>query len=266
MLDVIKGQIDGIRIRRTVAQSRYRGAMQEVPESVVDFWQRNAHLEFKGIPQDRVFFSRALEGLLTFFACVRDSGKTCGLPSAAADSVWHAWAARSPAGLERFCIKHFGKAIPHMEEADMRPQMEVALANCMVQARCLEQRDPCVPSVPSLFALDRELRMPRGFSYELVHGAVTIQRLNALGIPVGGRRYQNGLDAVQLLGAGLISQAAYDEHVRQRQDSGGACGSAAGSAGSNCDGASSCDSGGGSDGGGGDGGGGGGCGGGCGGG
>lgn len=254
MLDAIKGQIDAIRVRRAVRQSRYRDAMEEVPASVYDFWQRSAHLEFKGIPKDRVFFTSALEGLLTFFACIRYSGRPCGLPSAAADSVWHAWAARSPTSLERFCVKHFGQAIPHMEEAEMRPQMEGALANCMVQARCLEQRDPCVPSVPSLFALDRKLRMPRGYSYELVHGAVAVQRLNARGMPSGGQRYLNGLDGVQLLAAGLISQAAYEAHFRQHPGSGGSCGSSASGSG-NCDGASNCDSGGGDSGGG--------CGGGC---
>ena len=261
MLDTIKDQLAGLRIRRAVRKSRYRDAMEEVPASVFEFWQRNAHLEFKGIPRDRIFFTSALEGLLTFFACVRHSGRTCGLPSAAADSVWHAWAARAPASLERFCVKHFGQAIPHMEEADMCPQMEGALANCMVQARCLEQRDPCVPSVPSLFALDRKLRMPGGYSYALVHGAVAVQRLNAVGIPAGGQRYLNGLDGVQLLAAGLISEAAYEAHFRQHPGSGGSCGSGASTSfGSNgCDSTSSCD------GGGGDGGGscGGGCGGGC---
>ena len=261
MLDTIKDQLAGMRVRRTVRQSRYRAAMEEVPASVFAFWQRSAHLEFKGIPTDRLFFTTALEGLLTFFACVRDSGQTCGLPSAAADSVWHAWAARAPASLERFCVKHFGQIIPHMDEAQMRAQMEGALANCMVQARCLEQRDPCVPSVPSLFALDRKLRMPGGYSYALVHGAVAVQRLDALGMPAGAQRYLNGLDSVQLLAAGLISQAAYEAHLRQHAGTGGACGSSGSTSfgSSDCDSSSSCDSGGG------DGGGscGGGCGGGC---
>lgn len=260
MLEAVKGQIDSFRAGRILRRSRHAMAVVNVPPGLYDYWKRTAHLEFTGIPKDRVFFASALEGLLDFFACVRDSGKQCGLPSAAADSVWHAWAARAPGNLETFCIRHFGRAIPHVEEADMKPQMEGALATCMVQARRLERRDPVKPSVPALFALDRKLCMPRGYSYELKNGAVAVQRLNSLGLPEGGRRYQAGLEGVQLLAAGLISQEVYERHYRQDQGGGGSCGSGASSS-SDCSSAS-CDGGGGGDGGG-DGDGGGGCGGGC---
>ena len=232
MLDAIRTGLDSYRAGRVMSKSRYSMQIGNVSPGVFEYWQRTAHLEFEGIPKDKVFFAQALEGLLDFFACVRDSGKPCGLPSAAADSVWHAWAARAPANLERFCVRHFGRAIPHIEEADMKPQMDSALATCMVHARRLEKRDPIRPSVPALFALDRKLRMPRGYSYDLKDGAVTLQRLNAHGLPEGWRRYQGGLECVQLLSAGLISQQAYETYEKQQRQVGAACGSGSSSGGS----------------------------------
>ena len=249
MFSAVTESIDTYRAGRIMARSRYRTATQDIPSSVYAYWKRTAHLEFEGIPKSRVFFARAVEGLLIFFACVRGSGRQCGLPSAAADSVWHAWAARAPGSLDRFCLKYFGQVIPHVEEADMRPQMADALATCMVQARLQEQRDPVLPSVPELFALDRKLRMPRGYGYEVAFGAVAVRRLNDSGKPHGQRRYQNGLDGVQLLGAGLISQEMYDQHFKHNASAGGACGSGTGSSGTSDGGGANCDSGGGDSGG-----------------
>lgn len=260
MLDALWRPVDNLRAGRMLEKSQHRVALDDVPSALFIYWQRNAALEFAGVPTSKVFFAQALDGLLDFFACVQASGRPCALPSAAADSVWHAWAARAPASLERFCIKHFGREIPHIEEADMRAQMETALVTCMVEARTLEGRDPVTPSVPRLFALDRRLRMPRGYAYDLLHGAVTVQRLDANGVPHGGRRFLNGLDGVQLLAAGLIPQYVYDAHLRAKPDSGAGCGSSANFSSSDCS-AVACDSAGG-DAGGGDGGGGG-CGGGC---
>ncbi len=256
MLEALWKPVDNLRAGRMLGKSPHRVALDDVPPALFIYWQRSAPLEFAGIPTSKVFFARALDGLLDFFACVQVSGRPCALPSAAADSVWHAWAARAPASLARFCIKHFGRDIPHIEEAEMRAQMESALVTCMVEARVLEGRDPVTASVPRLFALDRKLRMPRGYAYELLHGAVTVQRLDAKGVAHGGRRFLDGLDADQLLAAGLIPQYVYDAHLRSRPDSGGGCGSGFSSTSSDCS-TVACDSGG-------DGGGdGGGCGGGC---
>ena len=225
MLALIKDKIDGIRAGRIISQSRHCVVDGHMSPGVFEYWQRTAHLEFPGIPTDKVFFATAFNGLLDFFACVKRSKGPCGLPSAAADSVWHAWAARAPGNLDTFCIRYFGRTIPHIEEADMKPQMEGALVNCMVQARLLEGRDPVTPSVPALFGLDKKLRMPRGYSYELKNGAVALQRLNSEGIPHGWQRYQLGLEGVQLLSAGLISHEIYERHERmQQQNSGGSCG------------------------------------------
>jgi hypothetical protein len=238
MLEQIKSGIDSVRAARVRTLSRYRLQLADVPPGLFDYWRRSAHLAFEGIPRDKLFFASALDGLLDFFSCVRSSGKPCGLPSAAADSVWHAWAARSPANLERFCLRHFGRVIPHIEAAAMHAQMEGALATCMVYARRLEKLDPVKPSVPALFALDRKLRMPRGYGYALKNGAVTLQRLNADGVPDGAPRFQGGLEGAQLLAAGLISQQVFDAYYRQPSGGsggGGSCGSVDSSAGG-CDG------------------------------
>lgn len=240
MLAVLKEHIGILRANRVTSRSRHAASVGHISPDLFECWQRTAHLEFPDIPKDRFFFANALAGLLEFFACVRDSDLPCGLPSSAADSVWHAWAARAPGNLERFCIDHFGRPIPHIDEADMKPQMESALATCMVRARRLEGRDPVKPSVPSLFALDRKLRMPRGYSYELRNGAVTLQRLDACGLPYGSRRCQGGLEVVQLLSAGLISQHIYDRHQKAQDGGAGACDSSA--SGSSASGAGDCSS------------------------
>ena len=262
MLALIKDKIDGIRAGRIISQSRHCVVDGHMAPGVFDYWQSTAHLEFPGIPTDKVFFSAAFNGLLEFFACVQRSKGPCGLPSAAADSVWHAWAAHAPDNLDTFCLRYFGRTIAHIEEADMKPQMEGALDNCMVQARLLEGRDPIIPSVPALFGLDKKLRMPRGYSYALKNGAVALQRLNSEGIPHGGQRYQAGLEGLQLLSAGLISHEIYERHEKMQQNSGGSCGggSSSSSASSDCV-DTACEAG--ADGAGSDGGGDGGCGGGC---
>jgi hypothetical protein len=73
----------------------------------------------------------------------------------------------APASLDAFCIKHFGRAISHVEAAQMGAQMDSALANCTVTARRLEKRELARPSVVRLFALDACLGMPRGFGCQL---------------------------------------------------------------------------------------------------
>jgi hypothetical protein len=168
---------------------------------------------------------------------VRASGKRCALPSAAADSVWHAWVRLVPAALDAFCIKHFGKAIPHVEAAGMGAQMEGALVSSLVSARGLERRDPVKPSVPRLFALDRTLRMPGGFGYQLEQGELACRRLDNGGRPEGEMFYPAGLIAAQFLEAG-IPQPGSERAARRSKGDGGGCGS--GCCGGGCGGGCGC--------------------------
>lgn len=244
MLGTLRKHLDRFRAMRVRQTSRYFRATAEIPATLYPYWKRSAQFEFKGIPRDAFFFARATEGLLTFFDCVRASGKPCALPSAAADSVWHAWTRMAPASLDAFCIKHFGRVIPHVEGQEMGSRMEPALANCLVTARRLEKRHLVRPSVPRLFALDADLGMPGGFGYQLAQGRVACQRLDEEGRPAGERIYPPGLGGAELLGAGLVTQSALDQHLKRvKSDGGGSVGdgSTCGTGGS-CDGGGACGS------------------------
>jgi hypothetical protein len=242
MFNTLLHNINEYRARRLSGTSAYREALADLPVTLYPCWKRRACYEFKGIPQDAFFFALAAEGLLMFFECVARSGKPCALPSKAADSVWHAWAQMSPAGLDKFCLKHFGRTIPHVEAAAMEAQMEDALANCLVQARQLAGLPTAGVGLPQLFALDRKLKMPGGFGYRMVAGQVAFSHMDRHGKPVGDVFYPSRLGPVELLMAGLISQAAYDAYVQRAKSEGTSAGVACGTVA--CDtGGSACGSG-----------------------
>jgi hypothetical protein len=149
-----------------------------------------------------------------YFDCIKHSGKPCALPSKAADSVWLAWERLAPAGLEAFCIKHFGRAIAHTEAASMMAQLEDALETCLAQARRLEARGRAAPALPRLFALDRVLKMPGGFGYKRAAcGQVAFSPLNRRGLPGADVFYPSALAPMELMMAGLITTCAYDAYV-----------------------------------------------------
>jgi hypothetical protein len=235
MLNKLLDGIDQFLARRQLSNSPYRNALKDIPESLFPYWKHSAQHEFPGIPQDAFFFARAAEGLLTFFACIKYSRKPCALPSKAADSVWHAWARHAPASLDAFCVRHFGRVIPHVEAASMTGKMEEALLNCLVQARRLEAPARTALTLPRLFALDRELKMPGGFWYQLFCGQVAFSPMNQDGRYGKKMFYPSSMAPAQLLAAGLLTPAEYKQYVRRATsdgvDVGGSCGGAAG-----CDG------------------------------
>jgi hypothetical protein len=248
MLAFLSPMFNGIRARGVARRSPYSKALAELPPSLYPHWKRTARLEFKGIPQDALFFAQSAEGLMAFFDCVARSGKPCALPSKAADSVWHAWKTMAPADLAAFCTRHFGRTIPHTEAADMKADMAAALATSLVHARRAEGLDPAGLNVPRMFSLDRRLGMPGGYAYRLAGGKMAFSHLDHAGKPVGDLRYPAALAATGLLAAGLVSQQTYQEELRKQQSAsaGSSCGSTGSSCGSSaCDGAgsSSCDGG-----------------------
>lgn len=214
MLSTVTTHIDTFRAARVTHKSPYRAEMADLPDTLYPFWKRTAQHEFKGIPQDAFFFARAAEGLMAFFDCVRDASLPCGLPSMAADSVWHAWMRLSPSGLNAFCRKHFGRVIPHVEAPEMSGGMGRALAVCLVRARRIERMPVAGPNLPRLFALDRMLAMPRGCGYLLLNGQVASLALDERGRAAGVPAYADSLSAEQLLAAGLISDMEYRPHAR----------------------------------------------------
>lgn len=233
MMDALLNRIDTFQAARVRHMSRYWEAMADLPPTLYPYWKRSAQFEFKGIPQDAFFFARAAEGLLAFFDCIRSSDRPCGLPSRAADSVWHAWLRLSPASLDAFCLKHFGRTIPHIEGVAMIGGMENALANTLVQARVLEGRPAADLSVPRLFGLDLKLRMPGGFGYNKAGVKLAYQHMDQSGRLAGEIYYPEHFAPVELLALGLISQVDFDEHLQRAK--GRSDGAGCGSGGSSCD-------------------------------
>lgn len=230
MLDKVLNKITGLRTSCLLAYSPYSSALADLPVDLFPYWQRTATLEFKGIPRDAFFFARAAEGLMMFFDCVRRSARPCGLPSKAADSVWHAWAELDPVHLDRFNLRHFGRAIAHVEGAAMPVPMDAALANCLVAARSLDGMPAAGPQVPRLFSLDRRLSMPNGFDYSLERAKVGHRRMSWQGSGQGELFFLDSLTPTMLLAAGLISAGEYDVYIQSlssKSDAG--CGSGCGS-------------------------------------
>jgi hypothetical protein len=240
-----------MRARRHVRASFYRAALEDLPDSLESGWRESAPQEYPGIHTDAFFFARAAEGLLRFFDAVGRSERPCALPSDAADSVWHAWLRRDPIGLERFCRKHFGRVIPHVERSGLAAD---ALAHTLLTGRRLEGMAPLGPQLPRLFGLDARLRMPGGHGYWRRDGEIVYARLGKRGLCFGRAQPHPELTIPALLAAGLVDADMVLAHMRLQQASlgGSSCGSFAdGSLGMAFAGDGGCsDSGGGSAGGG----------------
>jgi len=217
------------RIRR----SPWRAALDDLPPQLASYWRASAPLEYQGIRTDAFFFVRAAEGLLQFFDVVATSGTACALPSEAADSVWHAWLRMDPIGLERFCRKHFGTVVPHVERADLGSG---ALLNTLVACTpdgAGRRRAP--RRVPLLFALDAGLRMPGGHGYFLRGSTILHTPLDRRGRRRGAPRPHPEL-APARTGDGMIETLAWTSMPDTCTDSGGSGGD------SGCDSGSSCGS------------------------
>lgn len=196
----------GHEVAREFAHSTYAQVLAEVPPALYPYWAGTARQEFPGIPRDASFYAQSVEGLMMFFDCVASAHRPCALPSRAADTVWHAWIGMDEAGLQRFCIRHFGKTIPHVEKAKMREAMPGALAVCLVQARRRASQPVGGPHLPRLFTLDGRLGMPGGFGYGIVGGMIACSTLDGLGHPGSDMRFPRELSPQGLLDAGLIGK------------------------------------------------------------
>ena len=235
MLTMLRHAVSDLRARRLRKVSRNSAALADIPSTLYPYWKRTARFEFEGIPTDAFFFASASDSLLTFFDCVRRSGKPCALPSKAADSVWHAWERMAPESLASFCQRHFGRRIPHLESAAMPLRMDTALANCLVAARKRDGNNPEGPHLPTLFVADRKLGMPQGFAYSVVKGQVVFAHMDAAGRPERDAHLQAAMCAPALLAAGLIGGAEYQRYEERQRSTGTGCGSTGSSCGTACD-------------------------------
>ncbi|MFC0254339.1 hypothetical protein [Massilia consociata] len=197
------------------SQSNYAAVLEDVPPTLFRYWAEVSQGEFPGIPRDASFFAQSVEGLMMFFDCVSAAGRQpCGLPSRAADSVWHAWMRMDAPNLERFCIRHFGRSIPHVEKTHMRGHMRMALSVCLVQARRRASKPVAGPNLPRLFLLDGQLGMPRGFGYRIIGSLVAWSVLDEFGNSDDHVSFPDNMTPRGLLQAGLVSKAEYDEGIR----------------------------------------------------
>ena len=201
-------------VEREFAHSTYAAVLADVPARLFPYWAENSRDEFPRIPRDASFYAQAAEGLMMFFDCVAAAGKPCGLPSRAADSVWHAWARMDAPGLDAFCIRHFGRTVPHVERAQMQEDMNKALAACLVQARRRASRPVAGPQPAAAVFAGCAPGMPHGFGYRIISGLVAWATLDAFGNPGKELSFPDGLTPYGLFQAGLISAAEYDEGAR----------------------------------------------------
>jgi hypothetical protein len=235
-------ELRAARLRRT---SPWQAALADLPAGLQSYWRASAPREYEGIRTDAFFFARAAEGLLRFFDAVRDSGRPCALPSEAADSVWHAWLRWNPVSLERFCLRHFGVTVPHVERAALVGNV---LLHTFAACRAHDGIRPGSVRLPALFGLDALLRMPGGHGYWSRAGEIVHARLNERGRGRWRARPHPELALTVLVAAGLVDQDILAAHLRRRETGadGGSCGGMAcadgGGSDGGCDGGSSCGS------------------------
>jgi len=238
------GWMNGLRAARLRRTSPWRAALADLPTGLESCWRASAPREYEGIQTDAFFFVRAAEGLLRFFDIA--ARRPCALPSDAADSVWHAWLRMDPVSLERFCRTHFGTALPHTGRGDMAhgALLRTFSSNCTQDGMA-----PGLMRVPSLFALDAALRMPRGHGYWNRGGQICYARLNERGRGMWRNRPHPELTLSALVSVGLADPRVLAARARGHAATadGSSCGSMgdlafAGDDGSSSDGG--CDGGG----------------------
>ncbi|MCS0611190.1 hypothetical protein NX783_00340 [Massilia kyonggiensis] len=204
-------ELRAARLRRT---SPWQAALADLPAGLQSYWRASAPREFEGIRTDAFFFARAAEGLLRFFDAVRHSGRPCALPSEAADSVWHAWLRWNPASLERFCVRHFGAAVPHVERAALAGN---ALLHTFAACRERDGIKPRSMRLPALFGLDALLRMPGGHGYWSRAGEVVHARLNERGRGMWRAQPHPELALAVLVAAGVVDRHLLAAHLGRRE-------------------------------------------------
>jgi hypothetical protein len=209
-----------------VRTSPHRTALQDLPSGLEPAWHHSAPHEYQGIPTDAFFFACAAEGLMDFFDAATQSGKPCALPSDAADSVWHAWLRWDPIGLERFCRKHFGAVVPHVEREGLGAG---ALLHTFAACHGLARRRL---RLPRLFGLDARLRMPGGHGYWMRWGEIVYARVGEQGWGLARARPHPELGIEDLYMADVVDRHTLAAALRRRlalanraqADDGGGCG------------------------------------------
>lgn len=203
-----------LRARWHLGTSGHRTQLEALPEPLYAFWARSVAQEYPSLPRNRYTFLRAAEGLVYFFKAVSAAGRACALPSAAADSVWHAWLAWNRINLGTYGSTHFGRDVTHLPNASLAT---TALAHTLVLCRELEGKPAHGPDLPSLFTLDREVRMPGGHGYFRTAEGIMYVPLSPRGRPERRPALHPKLTPDTLLAAGLITRRQYAALLRQQR-------------------------------------------------
>lgn len=108
--------------------------------------------------------ARVFDALRAFFAvCAIAPGAVAGMPSRIVEEAWHVFVAH-PGDYARFCARAFGRDLPAAPDT----ASEAALTHTWTLACARERIEPYRPSrLPSLFAIDRALKVPNGRYYAL---------------------------------------------------------------------------------------------------
>jgi hypothetical protein len=130
-----------------------------------------------------------------------------------------------PIGLERFCRKHFGKVVPHIEREGLGAgALLQTFAACHGPARRRLR-------LPRLFGLDARLRMSGGHGYWLRLGEIVYARVGEQGWGLARTRPHPELGIEDLTMAGVVDRHALAAALRRRhmranraQADGGSCG------------------------------------------
>lgn len=233
------------RLRRHMPQ--VGAAAASIPPAIRAAWFAVIDREAPRWRADERDWQLASLALLQFFeVCCMQGEQACALPSKAADSVWHVWLERDAAGLGDWQRRHFGRAIPHREAAELGAPLPEALARTWASACRSEGLSPLAGRLPLLFVIDGRLAMPGGWAYGRTFGRVHHRDIGPDGRRTGLPRLHAGLAAAGLAACGALTAAELREleRINASSSGGSGCGSSGGLS-SDCsssDGGSSCGS------------------------
>ena len=172
-----------------------------MPAGLYPAWKKFVTIEHPNVDKSERAFARSASGLMDFLAVCVKNDLSCVLPSAAADSVWHAWLFWDAASFKAFSEKIFGRVVVHRTVGEMSVSKEEGIQNTWVTLALIREVVPYASSMPALFELDRKLKFPGGWAYAFDEGALVHANIGA------DREFSNRLVAHPLLCAAALKSA-----------------------------------------------------------
>ena len=169
--------------------------LSDIPcEKLFEYWKRIAKFRYSDIPTSERVFVIALIGLVIYLKVLKfaESFAETILTSKAVESVWYAWKCYDKSFTETsfddFCVKildlEFSPKFPDRTHLCCDPEEALArtyVFNCKVDGLNFKRR-----FLPSLFRLDRIVKMPWGLNYciDLNNKYIAHTWLNRDGLPM----------------------------------------------------------------------------------